>query len=880
VLHFKVESARGEFLEGHEIKEIESVFGELIDPQCQELFNVSDSQFVYSTYKVFLNRCPDFDGFMHYRTAMQSGKSTRFDVLRSIACSREAKLHETLTSREIRENLFSQSMFSRLIGIDRIRFNLIGLASAGEKPPIALGLSFERGIHDCTVVARRSGAERLTGASGVLLVSYYAPTRAHAGGLRILDIYRLIKRMSPETRIDLFTHHRPAIDWTLDDAYDIFDEVFLASTDSLSLPEFRKMCPDGRTYDVVDLQFHQSGAFADDYREIAGKVIFTPMESLSRAAFIAVKNRAGSYKFNDDRLRELWYAFEELSYCRTVDQVVAVSRPDAAFIRRVGQLKNVVSLDTAVSDIEFNVEDDPVTVAGRQTAFMSKTLLYLAYFGSQTNVDALKWFLERVHPLIRKAVPDYRFRVVGRGDLSVIRQQFTDPSIEYVGEVTDIAPEIRSASVGVAPALYGAGFRGKINQYSVLNLPCVASGLAISGLGYESEKNILRADTDKEFAAACIRLLTDEALNKRIGANAFEYCQKKYSWLSRWEKICSIYGLSSISGSTAERNVLSEPLVTILVPSYNHIAYLDQRIESIYAQKYKKFELIVIDDCSSDGSDIVLKKLQQRYPFQYIRNEKNSGTPFSAWKKIIELSKGDYIWICESDDFAEREFLETAVRHLEADRNLVLFYSNSWIVDESGERIGATIDYLSTNFKSDRWENSFKMQGLTELCSYQIRGQTVPNMSSSLIRKSAFAAAYSDVLMKYRLAGDWLFIGEVMRSGDVQFDSRNLSNFRKHAITARAQTSLASSQAEFICAKYEMFKKTPQLDDYFAEIFMPDMIRFIHEKDSAFTVLRLMYRISPNNTKAFLKRLFKTIRTDHDVRNTIKTHLRIKYGLA
>ena len=79
---------------------------------------------------------------------------------------------------------------------------------------------------------------------------------------------------------------------------------------------------------------------------------------------------------------------------------------------------------------------------------------------------------------------------------------------------------------------------------------------------------------------------------------------------------------------------MTNPLVTVLVPSYWHGNYLKERIDSILNQSFSDYELIVIDDFSMDHSDAVLSELCDEHGFRYIRNKKNSGTPFSAWEKI------------------------------------------------------------------------------------------------------------------------------------------------------------------------------------------------------------------------------------------------------
>lgn len=288
---------------------------------------------------------------------------------------------------------------------------------------------------------------------------------------------------------------------------------------------------------------------------------------------------------------------------------------------------------------------------------------------------------------------------------------------------------------------------------------------------------------------------------------------------------------------------LNNPKVIALVPSYMHGNFIQQRIESILNQTYKNIELIVIDDRSEDDSDMVITKLQAKYGFRYIRNEKNSGTPFAAWERVLSCAS-DYIWVCESDDFAAPNFMETAVNSLEENNGAVLFYCNSWVVNSAGERVDHTETYFRDIWKESRWESDFSADGHQELLNFQLRGQIVPNMSSALISTKAFRAAYTPFLKKLKLTGDWLFIGNVLRHGRVVFTKQALSNFRRHEETARVRVKSALSQAEFILTKYLLFRGAKRPAREFAHLMSTDAIRFLYEPAKFSEVLKALLKIS------------------------------------
>lgn len=104
------------------------------------------------------------------------------------------------------------------------------------------------------------------------------------------------------------------------------------------------------------------------------------------------------------------------------------------------------------------------------------------------------------------------------------------------------------------------------------------------------------------------------------------------------------------------------PLVSVIIPNYNYARFLEKRIESVLLQTCTDFEIILLDDASTDNSVFILNKYQTNAHVSYVDiNSVNTGSPFAQWQKGIALSRGKYIWIAESDDLASPSFLEKAV---------------------------------------------------------------------------------------------------------------------------------------------------------------------------------------------------------------------------
>jgi len=241
--------------------------------------------------------------------------------------------------------------------------------------------------------------------------------------------------------------------------------------------------------------------------------------------------------------KSFFLAFQELVYALRSDRVGFVSIADLNSFKTFFPGQKLFLLETGFSEFELS----NVSFGGPDFEPQGKRktiqLIFLAYFGSQTNRDALKWFCKYVHPLIARQVDNYELLVVGRGLDEEIRVDCANKAINWIGEVENVADLISSSTVGIAPALSGAGVRGKIHQYSALGVPCVASPISAVSLKYVDTISIFLADSPIDFAKRCVELLTDEKLAKNMGEQAKKLCLSEYSWASIEPDIKKLYSL-------------------------------------------------------------------------------------------------------------------------------------------------------------------------------------------------------------------------------------------------------------------------------------------------------------------------------------------------
>ena len=119
---------------------------------------------------------------------------------------------------------------------------------------------------------------------------------------------------------------------------------------------------------------------------------------------------------------------------------------------------------------------------------------------------------------------------------------------------------------------------------------------------------------------------------------------------------------------------MNSPLVSVIIPNYNHAVFLEQRIASVLYQTFRDYEVVALDDASTDDSRDVLVRYARQVPMRLVLNEKNSGSPFIQWRRGAELAAGKYIWIAESDDYADARLLDVLLSAMHRNPNVGLAY--------------------------------------------------------------------------------------------------------------------------------------------------------------------------------------------------------------
>jgi glycosyltransferase involved in cell wall biosynthesis len=163
------------------------------------------------------------------------------------------------------------------------------------------------------------------------------------------------------------------------------------------------------------------------------------------------------------------------------------------------------------------------SVRDRQSVLFVGSLDYLP------NADGVAFFARSILPLLREQDDRITFRIVGVGQSDSIVAVRSLPGVHLIGAIADLTPEYAAAGMLVVPLRAGSGTRIKILEAFRHRTPVVSTTKGAEGLAVTSGEHLLIADTPEEFAAACLRLSTDEVLCRRLTENAHAWVVQHHS---------------------------------------------------------------------------------------------------------------------------------------------------------------------------------------------------------------------------------------------------------------------------------------------------------------------------------------------------------------
>ena len=206
-------------------------------------------------------------------------------------------------------------------------------------------------------------------------------------------------------------------------------------------------------------------------------------------------------------------------------------------------------------------------------------LIFIGGYQHRPNVDAVLYFVAEVLPLIVEEIPEIRFLIVGSHPPKEILALASDNVIVH-GFVPDITTLMNNVRVSVNPIRFGAGVKGKMVTSMSYGVPCVGSGIAVEGMGLVHGKHALVANGAEDFAAAVLRVYTDQNLWESISTESLAFVRQNFSLQVASDTFERIFSQWSVPNQEKD---------LILTRIVSHVDYL-QHFSSSEQRRRKKIE--------------------------------------------------------------------------------------------------------------------------------------------------------------------------------------------------------------------------------------------------------------------------------------------------
>jgi len=223
----------------------------------------------------------------------------------------------------------------------------------------------------------------------------------------------------------------------------------------------------------------------------------------------------------------------EREMTRRFDAILTVSETDrAALVEVADGLARIEVIPIAIDPGDGLLPRHPA----------SPHILHLGTMFWPPNADGVLWFAHQVYPHIRAHLPGVRFSVVGADPPAEVRALASlDPSIAVTGYVADAQSIVGDSSLLIVPLRAGSGMRVKILNALAQGLPVVTTTIGYEGIAALPGRDLLVADTAEGFAAACLRILTDEDMARSLSQNGRRLVEQAYDYRIVCSKLDDIY---------------------------------------------------------------------------------------------------------------------------------------------------------------------------------------------------------------------------------------------------------------------------------------------------------------------------------------------------
>lgn len=219
------------------------------------------------------------------------------------------------------------------------------------------------------------------------------------------------------------------------------------------------------------------------------------------------------------------------------------------------------------------------------------------------------------------------------------------------------------------------------------------------------------------------------------------------------------------------------PLISIVIPSYNKVKYIEKTLQSIVTQKNARFEVIIQDGGSTDGTLDIIKKYSKKYASLISYVSKKDGGQLDAINKGLKKAKGEIVTFINADDVYESGALETVTGYFIENPKSLWFAGKAVVIDENNIEIAKVTTWYKNILLS------FDLYGLLLIVNYLMQPSVF--ISKCVLNKygnftgTKFAVMEYDMWLKIGMHEMPVIINKVLSRFRLEKDTKTSTNFRK-----------------------------------------------------------------------------------------------------
>jgi len=220
-----------------------------------------------------------------------------------------------------------------------------------------------------------------------------------------------------------------------------------------------------------------------------------------------------------------------------VDASFAISKSEAEIFQNRSDLKNDIHVwENGVDAEYFNPTAMSIDLDFFKRQRSAPDLVFVGAMDYQANIDAIFWFANEVFEKLKQNRPDIHLAIVGSNPTTLVKSLENKGGITVTGRVEDVRPWLLNAKAVIAPLRVARGIQNKVLEAMAMAKPVVATSHAVQGIDALSGRDILLADTPRDYVEKIEFLLSHQEEGDELGNNARKFILSHFDWAAKLQQ--------------------------------------------------------------------------------------------------------------------------------------------------------------------------------------------------------------------------------------------------------------------------------------------------------------------------------------------------------